>query len=339
MQLTTKCFYNYFMNPFDDLKKQGYDKYRDIFYENDYGVQPNGPIAKAILIDFFGIDLEKTYIIDQQNKINILFGIYEGLIKIKSCNEYLLDNCLKSNRLDELITQKYKYYNNSIYYTNYIKNKISIGKTYEYIKDEKIFNTNFEIYDDDFCPSCNQDGFHTKKSSLMYKENLVPDCKKCCVSLCINCAYIDDKYEPWSKICFNCLDDKPTKNLNTNIMRKINSHKIYDKNRFEIEGNINLDYILELIKKQNNKCYICKENVLLVNWKPYCCYQFSIDRIKNDQPHNKNNVLISCYYCNCRHHSKFDQHYKVCNQKCHTEKKQLKHKNEINDEEIKLLML
>ena len=61
--------------------------------------------------------------------------------------------------------------------------------------------------------------------------------------------------------------------------------------------------------------------VLLNNWKSRCCYQFSIDRLKDDEPHNMNNVLISCYYCNCRHHPSFDQDNKICKSGCHKENK------------------
>ena len=344
MDFTTTSLYNHFINPFVNLGKQNCKTYGDIFYINNGNIEPNGPIALAILLNYFGIDTSQILIINVQHKINILYRIYEGLIKYKYCNEYLLDKCLKFNRLDELIKEKYKF-NKSEYYNDLIENSIYIGKTFAFYKnntngdlidnENNIIYNNFKIFNDDHCPSCNCNGFITKNLSVSC-IGIVPDCKKCYIPICINCAYIDDENEPWSRICSICCQNKynPTKSLNTNILHKIKNHKFYDFNRFGIEGNIDKEYIVELLKKQNNKCYICQEEVLINNWNPYCCYQFSIDRIKNNEPHNKNNVLISCYYCNCRHHPKFNQHNKICNRGCHMEKKFLRDKNDISKDDI-----
>ena len=53
-----------------------------------------------------------------------------------------------------------------------------------------------------------------------------------------------------------------------------------------------------------------------------------IDRIDNNKPHDRENVLISCYYYNCRDHKKFDQKNKICKTGCH---KILKHLRLINN--------
>jgi hypothetical protein len=341
---TSHWFYNHFINPDNDLKIQKCKTYGDIFKIGHFGIEPNGQIGILILNDYFGIDTNKTLLIDVQQKINILYGIYEGLIKIKWCNEYLLDKCLQYNKLDELIITKYKHHNNSQYYRDFILYKIFIGSTKNYNKfnnqydliddNNNILHKNFTILDDDHCPSCNRNGFITKKNSLQ-NTNFVPDCSKCFTPLCINCAYDENNdEEPWSKVCLYCLENKSTNNILYNIKHKINSHLYYDQKRFNIKGDIDCEFILQLLKKQNNSCYICKEGLLLLNWKPYCCYQFSIDRIKDTDPHNKNNVLISCYYCNCRHHYKFKQHNKVCGQGCHLEKKYLLDKTQIHIDEI-----
>jgi len=339
---TTNWLYNHFKQPYENLNIQNCKTYGDIFYNDYYGIQPN-TIGCAILLDYFGIDTSKILVIDVQDKINILYGIYEGLIKFKGCDEFLLDKCLKFNKLDELINIKYKSCKSG-YYQNLISNKISIGNTYKSLfnidgdlidKNNVIIYKKFIILDDDYCPNCNTDGFITKKNAISY-QGCVPDCKKCCILICKNCSYTDNDEEPYTKTCYNCLDiDKTSSgNLKTNILKKIFNHKKYDLKRFDIEGNIDYNYITKLINKQDKKCYICKETVLIIDWKPYCCYQFSIDRIDNNMPHDKNNVLISCYYCNCRDYPKFDQHNKKCNQNCHTDYKELRHKKHISKVEI-----
>ena len=342
MNFTTICLYNHFLKPLDKFTYENYKIYDDLFYQDGIDIKPNGQIAMMILSDFFGIDSTKQFIIEEQQKINILYGIYYGLLKIKYCDMQILDKCFKFNRLDELILEKFKY-NKSGYYTKLIKEKIKIGKTYnigmfndnnDFIDDEKnIIYKNFKIFNDDHCPCCNNSGYITEKKNLEYHNGIVPDCKKCFIPMCIYCSFID-KEEPWTRFCIYCFENKSTNNLNKNIIHKINNHKAYDKRRFNAENNINLDNIMELIRKQNNKCYICDEDVILINWKPYCCYQFSIDRINDNEPHNINNVLISCYYCNCRHYPKFDQHNKVCRSKCHKEEKKIINKNEINKKYI-----
>ena len=87
--------------------------------------------------------------------------------------------------------------------------------------------------------------------------------------------------------------------------------------RFGKKGNVNEQDVIELLRRQRFSCYICEEQILSVNWLPYCCYQFSIDRLDNTKPHDRENVLISCYYCNCRYHPEFKQVDKCCTARCH----------------------
>ena len=106
---------------------------------------------------------------------------------------------------------------------------------------------------------------------------------------------------------------------------KFISHKISnllekDSKKFGEKGNITLNTIIKLLHSQENKCYICQDPVMF-SALPYCCYKMSIDRINDNEPHNDNNILISCYYCNCRHHYAFSQHDKVCDSECHMEHK------------------
>ena len=300
----------------------------DLFISGPFGIEPGGPYSYKLFSDYFGIDLDKILFIEEQDKINIIYSLYKDLIKKLNCNIDLLFKCFRFNKLDELIKAKFKY-RKCKYYEYYISKNIIIGNT----SPKSIFDENgnlidenneiiiekFEILDGDHCPNCRSKGYITQELGRM---ECVPDCKKCLVWMCRNCAYIDNKDEPWSKICFICVDDKKsTGNLVRNIKKKISSHKKFDKNRFKKEGDIDYEFIKELINKQNKKCYVCNEEILLIDWKPYCCYQFSIDRINNAYPHNKDNVRIACYFCNCRHYPKFDQPNKLCNQKCHTIKK------------------
>ena len=95
-----------------------------------------------------------------------------------------------------------------------------------------------------------------------------------------------------------------------------------------------------LMLKQNLKCYVCDDLVLTTNWRSHCCYQFSVDRIDDNKPHDRNNILLSCYYCNCRIHSLFDQQNKVWKRGCHNENKpNIPTKYDIDKEIIERLRL
>ncbi len=113
-----------------------------------------------------------------------------------------------------------------------------------------------------------------------------------------------------------------TKNEIQIIRKKISSLRVVDSKKFNVKGDMKLDDILNLLEKQNKKCYVCNEEVL-IEGNDYCCYKFSIDRINDDDVHNSNNILISCYYCNCRNHKDFTQQHKICNSGCHTDKKDI----------------
>ena len=65
---------------------------------------------------------------------------------------------------------------------------------------------------------------------------------------------------------------------------------------------IDINDVEVLLRIQNNKCYICKEQVL-VNYTSGCKNQFTLDRINGKNPHLKGNILIACWYCNCRNYN------------------------------------
>ena len=61
------------------------------------GVIPSIPV----IADYFGNAETEIDLI-------IVLGIYKGLVKYKSVNLELLNNCFHSNRLDELVHARYK---------------------------------------------------------------------------------------------------------------------------------------------------------------------------------------------------------------------------------------
>ena len=133
-------------------------------------------IPTSTLMSFFGL----RNMVDEK-KLNIIFGIYIGLIKHQLISLKLLENCYLSNRLDELIKKKHQF-NKTGYYEMFRKNKIVIGNTNPNGK-KSLFPD--EIKNDDYCPYCDHIGFITKHNFL----NI--DCNECFVFLCKHCADMD----------------------------------------------------------------------------------------------------------------------------------------------------
>lgn len=289
-------------------------------------------ITNSVIFDYFGMGRIASDIkqgkrskptAEEFDKIQgTIEGIYVGLIKYKGVTDILLDKCFWTNRLDELIHAKYKHWKSG-YYNDFVKMGIKLGQ-YDPETKEKLHDyEDFDILNDDHCPNCLREGYITKCNGLICQKeddiNGPPDCAKCKVMLCRLCCHSDNE----DYACFYCLDCRPCGTLKQNIQRKISGHKAYDKQRFDLAGDITTDDVIEMLRKQNSRCWVCNDIVLTVKWKPYCCYQFSIDRIDNTKPHDKDNYQISCYYCNCRHNPNFNQPHKICSQGCHTKKRDI----------------
>lgn len=129
-----------------------------------------------------------------------------------------------------------------------------------------------------------------------------------------------------------------------NFTHKIEEYKLQDK---ESGKQITDDYVTvtdikNLLLKQENKCYVCADQVITCEWQPYCLYQFTLDRIDNKLPHIKNNVLICCLYCNCYAWQKNKGDvclYKLCTNGCHKIKREItRRRNKISQSEIELLL-
>jgi hypothetical protein len=122
-------------------------------------------------------------------------------------------------------------------------------------------------------------------------------------------------------------------------MKKIYSYRAKDLKKWGIAGDISIQDIEELLVKQNYTCYVCKDKVLLDSWISNCLYQFSIDRINEHFPHDRDNFLISCYHCNCTSYIREDSEKKICINGCHKDGKLFKLSREDVLPDIKHLRL
>ena len=99
--------------------------------------------------------------------------------------------------------------------------------------------------------------------------------------------------EDWKKYYNNEYNKKYRKTyLKGFLNSRISGHKRYDKSIFGIEGNIDLEFILNLIKEVECRCAISNKIMGLNSETNEFC--LSIDRIDNTKPHDKDNVILVC---------------------------------------------
>jgi len=160
-------------------------------------IEKNIPMSNSVLHDYFGNN-------NNYEIISIILGLYAGLIKIKGIPKKLIENCFITNRLDELIHKKYKHHK-SQYYKIFCEKNIKIGETYINLnEDDNKLIEKMEIYDDDYCPNCNIEGYITKENYKFpnYKNCNFVDCYLCYNNVCIFCSNYDTKKENF--ICHKC---------------------------------------------------------------------------------------------------------------------------------------
>lgn len=302
----------------------------------------------AVIVDYFGGNFNDEI-------FGIIYGLYEGLIKFKGVTKKLLYDCFINNQLDELIHKKYTI-KKSGYYKEFCEKNIKIGKTrYNLLSAEDIdeddsqqitSNETIEITTDDFCPTCNSVGFYTKKNYITdnapdcyYCENLI--CNLCKISHTVNVDGMDEHIYH----CNRCDLQYKNPNMITAIKKKINDYKRQDIDKGRGEGNVTIDDVFQLLKIQNFKCYVCGDEVKTSNWKPYCLYQVTLDRINEKTPHNRDNVLVCCLYCNCRDmymslECSDQKMKKICDNGCHCKERiDIRRRTDVTDEEINSIKL
>jgi hypothetical protein len=249
--------------------------------------EKNEKLHPSIICDLFGyVNWSIQMKENKEDTLDMFLALFKGLYYMDVSYKEIY-RCFLKNKLDDLIHIKYSI-NKSDYYREFCEKQIKIGNTFIVVKDEE------DEEDEDtepFIYSQIQPPYHYNQSKTLITETSLGD---------------EDEI----------------------ILHKINGYKRQDK----VKGrNITSDYVTlndvkKLLFKQEYKCYVCGDNVITEEWEAKCLYQFTLDRIDNKLPHNKNNVLICCEYCNCYGWKKDNTDiclYKLCENKCHKIKRNI----------------
>jgi len=83
---------------------------------------------------------------------------------------------------------------------------------------------------------------------------------------------------------------------------KLTGYKQQDvkKEKYDGENFITFDELVELLVVSQMRCKYCMKQLFILYEKQREKVQWTLDRIDNDQGHNKDNVIVACLDCNLR---------------------------------------
>jgi len=104
---------------------------------------------------------------------------------------------------------------------------------------------------------------------------------------------------------------QPCKVIQQHIMQKLNGYKAQDvkKEFHDPEKFADVEYVIQMLEESSNSCYYCKESVQVLYENVREPKQWSLDRIYNNQGHNKGNLVIACLKCNLSRKTMYHERY------------------------------
>jgi len=109
----------------------------------------------------------------------------------------------------------------------------------------------------------------------------------------------------------NVVAKQPCKVIQQHIMQKLNGYKAQDvkKEFHDPEKFADVEYVIQLLEESSNLCYYCKDSVQVLYENVREPKQWSLDRIYNNQGHNKGNLVIACLKCNLSRKTMYHERY------------------------------
>jgi hypothetical protein len=119
----------------------------------------------------------------------------------------------------------------------------------------------------------------------------------------INRLYLDEEYEGKEYI-------------KKEVQRKLRGYKNQDRKKevFDKRYFISYDELLEKLVVSKLKCYYCRCECKLMYENIREKKQWTLDRLDNEQGHNRDNVVVSCLECNVKKGTMDDEKFKFAKQ-------------------------
>ena len=106
------------------------------------------------------------------------------------------------------------------------------------------------------------------------------------------------------------------KTVKKSIEKKIKGYENQDIKKDKLNKNKLIKYedLLEILVISKLKCYYCKCDCLLMYDNVREKKQWTLDRLNNDEGHNRDNVVVSCLECNLKKGTIDDKKFKFAKQ-------------------------
>lgn len=106
------------------------------------------------------------------------------------------------------------------------------------------------------------------------------------------------------------------KTVKKSIEKKIKGYENQDikKDKLNKKKLIKYEDLLEILVISKLKCYYCKCDCLLMYDNVREKKQWTLDRLNNDEGHNRDNVVVSCLECNLKKGTIDDKKFKFAKQ-------------------------
>jgi len=146
----------------------------------------------------------------------------------------------------------------------------------------------------------NKDNKRLESEKWKNKELLLDNKKQINI---LNKLYLKEEYEG-------------IKTVKKSIEKKIKGYENQDIKKDKLNKNKLIKYedLLEILVISKLKCYYCKCNCLLMYDNVREKKQWTLDRLNNDEGHNRDNVVVSCLECNLKKGTIDDKKFKFAKQ-------------------------
>ena len=112
--------------------------------------------------------------------------------------------------------------------------------------------------------------------------------------------------------------DFPEKNtILKELKKKLQGYLAQDKKKnrpYDAEKYINMEKLLPLLVASKLRCRYCKYGVMMLYNNVREPLQWTLDRIDNSKPHNRDNVVIACLKCNLERRRRSDTKFLMSKQ-------------------------
>ena len=106
--------------------------------------------------------------------------------------------------------------------------------------------------------------------------------------------------------------------LASQIKRKLDGYRNQDieKNKFDPIAFVDLSFVVDQLVKSNLQCFYCKQQVSVLYHTVRDPKQWTLERVYNNQGHNKKNIEIACLSCNIKRRTMYHEKYRFTKQIC-----------------------